>query len=172
MTTLFSVKTSTFLYELSFFYKNLVCYLCTGGVDFLDFAQVVTIDEGITKACTNFLIVDDDIVMEGNETFQLDIIILLPLPVTTSTTTVTIIDDDCTYVSSIVNVVETSNTIILTKVLQMHHTHSNSLINLNLVSIKLSLFSIFLCMLPLSSLYHTCTIKTFCFQDFYLSCQK
>ena len=79
-------------------YKNLVCYSCTDGVDFLDFAQVVTIDEGITKACTNFMIVDDDIVMEGNETFQLDIILLLPLPVTTSTTTVTIIDDDCTYV--------------------------------------------------------------------------
>ena len=70
--------------------------------------KLLPLMEGITKVCTNFLIVDDDIVMEGNETFQLDIIILLPLPVTTSTTTVTIIDDDCTYVSSIVNVVGTS----------------------------------------------------------------
>ena len=109
--------------------KNLVSYSGTDGLNFLDFEQVVTIDAGTTKACTYFPIVDDDIFMEGNETFQLDIMLLLPLPITTPTTTVTIIDDDGTYVSSIVNVLGTSTILyLLNKFLQMHHTHSNFLI--------------------------------------------
>ena len=79
--------------------KNLVSYSGTDGLNFLDFEQVVIIDAGTTKACTYFPIVDDDVFMEGNETFQLDIMLLLPLPITTPTTSVTIIDDDGTLVS-------------------------------------------------------------------------
>ena len=117
-------------------------------MNFLDFEQVVTIDAGTTKACTNFLIVDDDIFMEGNETFQLEIMLLLPLPITTPTTTVTIIDDDGTYVSSIVNVLGTSTILsLLNKFLQMH-LHTFNLSYINPILVMLSFLSSSFGMLP------------------------
>ena len=66
-----------------------------GGTDFIDEPRMVTIAAGDTEACTRFVVVDDSLALEGDETFVVDFEV--PSGVqsgTPSTTTVTIIDDD------------------------------------------------------------------------------
>ena len=64
---------------------------------------MVTFAAGETEACTNFVVVDDLLALEGDETFVVDYVV--PPGVqsgTPSSTTVTIVDDDrklCTHSS-------------------------------------------------------------------------
>ena len=74
---------------------NNVCCVPIGGTDFIDEPRVVTIAAGDTEACTRFVVVNDSLALEGDETFVVDFEV--PPGVqsgTPSTTTVTIIDDD------------------------------------------------------------------------------
>jgi len=72
-----------------------VCCVPIGGTDFIDESRVVTIAAGDTEACTNFVVEDDSLALEGDETFVVDFEVPPGvLPGTPSTTTVTIIDDD------------------------------------------------------------------------------
>ena len=64
-------------------------------MDFVGGASFLNIITGATETCTDVGVIDDDIAMEGNETFAVELLlpfILLPLDI--STAEVTIIDDD------------------------------------------------------------------------------
>ena len=70
------------------------CIVAYSGVDFIFSLPIVTLPAGTTEACTNIQIINDETVLEGNETFGVEITPLIPVPVNISTAVVTIIDDD------------------------------------------------------------------------------
>ena len=64
-------------------------------MDFVRGTFFLTLVTGATETCTNIELVDDDIAMEGNETFRIELMSLfIPIPLDISTAEVIIIDDD------------------------------------------------------------------------------
>ena len=64
-------------------------------MDFVGGLFTLALVTGATETCTNIELIDDDIAMEGNETFRIELMSLfIPIPLDISTAEVIIIDDD------------------------------------------------------------------------------
>ena len=68
--------------------------ISVSGVDYIVAQSIATFRAGTTESCINIVIINDDIVLEGSETFTAQLSLFFEISVDTTTAVVTIVDDD------------------------------------------------------------------------------
>ena len=82
------------VYRLPGMHNNIIYTLSVSGVDFMEDLSIVTLRAGTTESCIDIVIINDDIALEGNETFTSQLSLFFEISVDISTAVVTIIDDE------------------------------------------------------------------------------
>ena len=82
------------LHPTSFLMIFTLVIISVSGVDFMEDLSIVTLRAGTTESCIDIVIINDDIALEGRETFTSQLSLFFEIAVDISTAVVTIIDDD------------------------------------------------------------------------------